>query len=244
MPMISFSDAQEYETAAEEAIDYQRFPWQKAGALQELDRDDPGNAASKDKDQLPERQVAPASNWPRFNLPAEWYYFLNSLFWVILVTLVAAVAGVLIWMYLKMDKRNGNIREFEDYADEEMIQERIKQLPFDLKRNLPGNLSDQARQLAQLGNYSRAMMFLFSHVLLSLDKNELIKLKKGKTNRQYLREIREHGNIASYYRQVMVPFEDSFFGDHQISQTRFENCWDELDQFELAVNNVEQVASP
>ena len=56
--------------------------------------------------------------------------------------------------------------------------------------------------------------------------------------------LRQHGDIAKYYRQVMVPFEDSFFGNHDISQTRFENCWDELEPFETVVNNVELVVTP
>ena len=242
LALVSTSLAQEYQSAAEEAVEYQRFPWQETGEFQELDRDEPGEATSKARELLPTRQ--PSSSSSGFNLPTGWYYFFNSLLWVVFVVAVVAAAILVIWMFLKMDKRTSNIQSFEDYAEEELIEERIKQLPFDLQRDLPGNLSEQARQLAQQGNYNRAMMFLFSHVLLALDKRELLKLKKGKTNRQYLREIRQHGDIAKYYRQVMVPFEDSFFGNHDISQTRFENCWDELEPFETVVNNVELVVTP
>ena len=38
------------------------------------------------------------------------------------------------------------------------------------------------------------------------------------TNRQYMNEIRKHPELINYYERVMVPFEDSFFGDHEVDK--------------------------
>ena len=234
--------SQEYETAAEKAVGYQKFPWQDSGELVALDTEDPGQASSLDRASVPKGKRR-NTNMPNFTMPGNWVAYFNGILWVLIGLLIALIAGALIWMYLKMEKNTRNSSKFEDYDQEEMIAERIKQLPFELKRNRPGNLSDQARQFAQQGNYSRAMMYLFSHVLLALDKNEFIKLKKGKTNRQYLNEIRRHSDISEYYTLVMIPFEDSFFGNHQISQQRFESCWSKLEGFESQVNQTQQVVT-
>lgn len=235
--------AQDYEQAAEAAIEYQRFPWQDDGELIPLNRHEPGRAESANRNTVPQR-VSRNTNLPNYSIPASWFTFFNSLVWVIIAAVVVIVAVVLIYMYLRMDKTPTGASEFDDDGQEETIAERIRQLPFELQRNQPGNLSEQARQLAEQGNYSQAMMFLFSHVLVALDKHELIRLKRGKTNRQYLNELRHFRNISAYYQKVMIPFEDAFFGNYDISQTRFESCWNELNEFETDVVNAQQVATP
>ena len=240
--LAGVAHAQDYESTAESAIEYQRFPWQQSGQLSEFPREDPGTARSADRNSIPKR-VQRNTNWPNFSIPGGWFSFFNGLIWVIIISLIAIAATALIYMYLKMDKTVAGRRSFEDY-DQEDITERIRNLPFELQRHQPGNLIQLARQLAQEGNYSRAMMFLFSHVLLSLDKHELIRLKRGKTNRQYLNELRRHRNISEYYRRVMVPFEDAFFGNYTISEGRFEECWNGLQQFETNIDTATQVPAP
>jgi hypothetical protein len=61
-------------------------------------------------------------------------------------------------------------------------------------------------------------------------------LKKGKTNRQYLRELQSHSHLSQYFQRVMVPFEDAFFGDHPIQQPVFDANWSDLDGFQERVN--------
>jgi hypothetical protein len=86
------------------------------------------------------------------------------------------------------------------------------------------------------------MIYLFSHVLVSLDQKGHIRLRKGKTNRQYLRELRPYRPLANFYQRVMVPFEATFFGDHELEKQDFENCWIQLDQFQTDVDQISQVA--
>ena len=124
---------------------------------------------------------------------------------------------------------------------------RIEALPYPVPRaNL--SLLDQARNFYQAGNYAAAMIYLFSHQLVQLDRHQIIRLAKGKTNRQYLREVAGHpghplaghplagGGAAELLRrlvgQTLVAFEDVFFGHHDIDRQRFEACWSRLPEFE------------
>ena len=50
-------------------------------------------------------------------------------------------------------------------------------------------------------------------------------LAKGKTNRQYLRELQARADMAPLLATSMVAFEDVFFGGHSLSRERYEECW-------------------
>ena len=98
-----------------------------------------------------------------------------------------------------------------------------------------GDFQSLAGTAARAGDYGRATMLLFSHVLLTLDKKKLIQLKRGKTNRQYLKELKQYSSLKAFYEKIMVPFEDNFFGSHDIAIPVFEECWQELDSFHTNV---------
>ena len=67
--------------------------------------------------------------------------------------------------------------------------DRVESLPLAVDaRRL--DLLAEAQRCRERGDYGRAIIFLFSHQLLQLDKHGRIRLARGKTNRQYLREIR------------------------------------------------------
>ena len=51
------------------------------------------------------------------------------------------------------------------------------------------DLLAEARRHYQAGNYGAAIVYLFSFQLVQLDQRQIIRLAKGKTNRQYLREV-------------------------------------------------------
>ncbi|MFO7906997.1 MAG: DUF4129 domain-containing protein, partial [Pirellulaceae bacterium] len=65
---------------------------------------------------------------------------------------------------------------------------------------------------------------------VELDKHHLIQLNKGKTNREYLGELRRRPEFAALLGPTMRAFEDVFFGHHEISRERFQACWDDLDR--------------
>ena len=76
---------------------------------------------------------------------------------------------------------------------------------------------------------------MFNYQLVQLDKHQWIRLTRGKTNRQYLGETRVQPSLFGLMENTMLAFEDVFFGNYELSQERFEACWNRLDDFHKIV---------
>jgi len=98
-----------------------------------------------------------------------------------------------------------------------------------------GDFLDRARRLYQAGNFDEAIKYLYSHQLVQLDRHQLVRLARGKTNRQYLGELRPRPVLREVLQQTMIAFEDVFFGDHRLDRRRFEECWSQLGRFDALV---------
>lgn len=167
-------------------------------------------------------------NWNLGGFRLNWIQFL---FWGVIALVLGLLAYFLIRAYLRREDRraleeggDGGVRSVDDA-------ERIAALPFQVDKRGP-HLLEQARRHYQAGQYSQAIVYLFSHQLVELDKRQFIRLAKGKTNRQYLREVAPAGAIRDLLHQTMVAFEDVFFGNHALDRAKFENCWNRLDEFD------------
>ena len=115
--------------------------------------------------------------------------------------------------------------------------EKLADLPFDAPQ-AGGDLLSTIRALHEQGQFGDAIVLLFGYQLLKLDKNQLICVLKGKTNRQYVREVGRHegqSRLCEMLTQTMVTFEDYFFGNHPITREKFESCWRLLDEFHSIV---------
>jgi hypothetical protein len=120
--------------------------------------------------------------------------------------------------------------------------DRVEHLPFQLRKPT-GDFLSEARRLYEAGEYSEAILYLYSHFLVQLDKQHVIRLAKGKTNRQYLRETRSRPVLYQVLEITMVSFEDVFFGHHKISRQQFEESWNRLSEFEAELSRVERAAA-
>ncbi len=116
-------------------------------------------------------------------------------------------------------------------ADQVLAADQVEALPF-LAERPRGDLLGQARRHYEAGNYSEAIIYLFSYELLELDKFSFIRLARGKTNRQYLREVGRQSDLRSPLELTLVTFESVFFGRRSLDRAGFEACWHELPQFE------------
>ena len=89
-------------------------------------------------------------------------------------------------------------------------------------------------EIAEFGlkDYDQAIIYLFSYELIQLDKAALIKLTRGKTNHQYLREVLPNENLKTRLSNTVRAFEDVFFGNKELSRRRFEECWQEVSTFQ------------
>ncbi|MCA9102506.1 MAG: DUF4129 domain-containing protein, partial [Planctomycetales bacterium] len=82
------------------------------------------------------------------------------------------------------------------------------------------------------GRYGEAVVCLYSFGLLTLDASHLIHLARGKTNRQYLRELARGSAAHAPMRQMVDAFEAYFFGGHDVSRQRCEQCLASIDAIE------------
>lgn len=159
----------------------------------------------------------------------EWLWrLLQYVVWGILAALFAYL------LFLAIKSITGvrhEERKYEFETDTRSEADRIENLPFQMEQRRTGDLLGDASRLYDAGNYNEAIIYLFSHQLVQLDKAHLIRLTKGKTNRQYTSELRPRMALRSIVTHTMLAFEDVFFGHHQLSKERFEICWKQIEDF-------------
>ena len=188
---------------------------------------------------LPQWQTQ-RQNW---NWNISFWEGIQWVVWALLVIFLVGSIGVLIRVIWQRDRLSGRISAASRQEALAREAEQIENLPFPVQRPQT-DLLGEARHNYELGSYGEAIMYLFSYQLVHLDKHQLIRLAKGKTNRQYLRELRvPDGNIdrqglRGVMHQTMIACEDFFFGDHAIEKKRFEACWQHLDDFHKTVQQL------
>lgn len=151
-----------------------------------------------------------------------------SLLMILVTLIILAPILWLLWKLYKNHKNSENTSSSSASLADRTDAERVEALPFDIEP--ADNLLDVARKFADVGRYADAIIYLFSHQLVELDRAQMIHLTKGKTNRQYLRELRA-ARLRSLMEHSTVAFEDAFFGHYEINKARFEECWSRLDEF-------------
>jgi hypothetical protein len=172
------------------------------------------------------RRVEVSQPWD-INLPIG-----SVLQWTAWITISLLLAGVLYLLIRSLGLIEG--RRKTEEREPAARADRIESLPL-APDERPSDLLAAARQCRERGDYARAIVYLFSHELLELDKHGRVHLVRGKTNRQYLREIGRWPPLRGLIEQTTLVFEDVFFGHHAIEQPAFEACWSRLDEFESLV---------
>ena len=174
------------------------------------------------KDGLRQVNVRPPETPLFFQYNPTWSFLV---FFTALTILAAALVALVLMLF-----RAARLRREQAKVAEALLfgeAQRIEALPYPVAR-AELSLLDQARNCYEAGNYAAAMIYLFSHQLVELDRGRIIRLAKGKTNRQLLREVAGHSRSGSPLRlgqllgQTLVGFEDAFFGHHEIDRRRFE----------------------
>lgn len=133
-----------------------------------------------------------------------------------------------------------------DLAERDSL--KVTDLPFELEQTQVGLLA-QADEYRRRGDYSKAMVYLFSHLLVELDSSGLIRLERGKTNRSYLRELAPHKRIEAHMHLAVRWFEHVFFGKNAMDAVAFDRLRERVPEMEswmqgrdLPRDNPKQVA--
>lgn len=228
-------DGQESVEAGREALDrWWDFPWYDAqtDSVRRVDVPEPWDFSWL-WDRLPEWDLSWLWDWlsplgALFQWPST---LLGWIAWIMVVLLLGALMYLLIRAHGKRQLDRAGAAAAASDTDENDAA-RIEALPT-LVPTDQLDLLGEARRLYRAGHYGRAVVYLFSFQLVRLDKQQIIHLRKGKTNRQYLREIGRRTPLRRLVEQSMVAFEDVFFGHRTLQKARFEACWSRLDEFEL-----------
>lgn len=176
-----------------------------------------------------------STNWPKWDWPSfDFGLLVNIFFWCFVSLIFVALIIFVIWALMRQGspgRRRSELRLKEKTGTDA---ERIENLPFDMIK--PGtDLLAAAQEAYRRGDYRQAIVYLYSHMLVQLDKYSWIHLAKGKTNRQYLMEVRRDRELVVPLERVMIAFEDVFFGDLDLKESEVEGCWNSLEDFQKRV---------
>ncbi len=174
----------------------------------------------------PNNTAAPTINW------GSWNGFFSVLSWSGLVVILATLLILILLIFYLSDPvrftRSRNRKEKGMGGSDEI---RVSDLPFSVEAPIAGLLSE-AEKWMRLGDYSKAIVYLFSHILIELDEHRRIRLQRGKTNGMYLRELGRWPEWRGAIRKVVTAFERSFFGGHPLTEETFMECWNLLPAFD------------
>ena len=174
----------------------------------------------------PRPQRTGGSSWGRWDF--SWFK------WVAYAAIVALIGGIAVLLLRAFAIRErGQTQAEQDRAAADARRsdaERVESLPFHVAA-AKTDLLAEARRLYEAGDYNTAIIYLYSHLLVQLDRHQAIRLTRGKTNRQYLWEVGPSKPLGRMLESAIVVFEEGFFGNHSITRRQFETCWNNLPEF-------------
>lgn len=146
--------------------------------------------------------------------------------WGLVVLLAGLLIALLAFVFRRMEpgaRADGGGATGRD-VDAETLQ-RMRLLPPELRRS-GLNLRDEAERLMLLQQWDAAVVMLFGHQLLLLDRCGWLRLARGKTNGRYLSETRRH-NPAGHelLAGTVAAFEASYFGGHALDGADLDQLW-------------------
>jgi len=159
--------------------------------------------------------------------------------WILLAGFAFALLALLFYLFSKLEPevlvtRQRGSQSGIDQRDEQTL-ERISHLPSAVRRS-DVNLRTEAEQLMNLGRLDEAIVLLFGHQLLLLDRVGVLRLARGKTNGRYLGETRSKSPEAhTLLAHCVAAFEASYFGGHTPQPDQFARLWAENAQLESIV---------
>jgi hypothetical protein len=241
MPLagLAFSDTSA-EEIAKEALVRQRFPWYDSQSdslrrvtVRDQQARDENRKSRWDIDGKPED----ASKAPKPNAlnASTWRDVLRGIITVLIYALIGILVMVLVAVLIRyfLRREQASADSPKTGLDEAGASGslRLEDLPFPMQAPLT-DLLTAARMAYQKSDFGQAIVYYFSYQLVELDRGQWIHLARGKTNRQYLREVRGQPELAGMLGRTMVLFESVFFGDHRLEREEFESCWNELPSFQ------------
>lgn len=173
------------------------------------------------------------------NIIGDFFQFIvGAWLYIVLVIVLLMIGFLLAYVILNMRGPSGFRRTQEIAASTaERDQAKITDLPFEIEQSTLG-LLEQAGVFRSRGEYSKAIVYLFSHVLVELDAAGHIRLARGKTNRIYLRELGSRETERKFTSYLVRWFEHVFFGKHEMDPEVFEKIWSQIPAFDRQMKSL------
>lgn len=199
-------------------------------------RDETQDSVNRDSRWLPKakRVPKPAKQAPAANTTSGLFGTSITpgvlLAWTFVLALIIGVVAAFVYAVsnASFDGRGGSAGRKNGTGEgpiDNQTLERVKHLPAELRRT-DVNMRDEAKRLMQAGMFDQAIILLFGHQLLLLDRAGMLRLNRSKTNGKYIRETRAADDMAAHrLRQTADSFERSYFGRHAITSDEFARLW-------------------
>lgn len=184
-------------------------------------------------------QTTSWSWWRTFRTSlGDWFSWIFQSWQIMLLVCLLSlllIVGFLVLQYgLSFQVRAAKM---SDLSIREREKAKLQDLPFEIEQTMFGLLA-QAERYRAAGDYSKAIIYLFSHALVEMDGARCIRLTRGKTNRAYLRELNGQDNLRGFTNQLVLAFEYAFFGKHVLSQEAFERIWQQIPAFDAYLKQI------
>ena len=183
-----------------------------------------------------------ASGWD--DQPADWNFSLPNwgfgdwsfspwfrvLGWMLLIVASFGVGALLLFLFNRIEPggaagRGARGSDQEDWTADDQTSGRLEQLPAELRLQTL-DLRGAVERAMKEGRWDQAILALFGHQLILLDRRGWLRLARGKTNRRYLQESASHSPAG---RDILTgtvdAFEASYFGRRPPTPERFGELW-------------------
>ncbi|MCK6691352.1 MAG: DUF4129 domain-containing protein [Thermoanaerobaculia bacterium] len=195
--------AQERESIVERRVVPEQ-EWKKAAGELDYSRDLPGKPKPKKDRSRPDRTRSSDSDWTAMS------QFWGNFFQILAILIACAAIGYGIYWIIRQPR---NRRIARDGAEITLDNLDAYIHETDLERFLREALAQQ--------NYPLAVRIYFLQIIKELSQNGAINWSKEKTNRDYLREMREHP-LANPFREATRTFEYTWYGNMSLNRADFE----------------------
>lgn len=170
----------------------------------------------------------------------------NIVGWTMMAIAAFGIVALLVYFFSKADMEvelgQRGRRGRSDNALDEDLTARMEHLPEEVRQQ-GTDMRGAAERSMRAGDFQRAIICLFAHQLLQLDRHQVLRLTRGKTNRQYVREAHADGKSGDILQHTVDSFEASYFGRHALSTERFAFLWKENERLEQILRQHREAAA-
>jgi len=197
----------------------------------------PSGNASDQRDAASQLPDYPSQDWD-WQWPDWWLDFTD---WVgnlfsgwgereVYLFLLGLMLIFLLIVFVFLARTNWGPRALQARADKQQRRRRAiatEELPFEWEAGAltVEGLWQQALQAKEAGNFRLALMFLYSYLLIELDAQQQLRLRRGKTNRDYSRELGRSSNAYGCFQATMLTFEQVFFGRYEVTRSQVDDLF-------------------